>query len=126
MFFILFLIISPGSRLSTSFYTYHKLGGYSISDFYLNYDISRYNMRMVLEKRQALFGLKSFGIEIDSVLKDYRLVIGEKPYYLNAPIGASLNLWGITLSSQNIVLLLGKTKDPTSVLPLTFYYNNYT
>ncbi|MGQ9621313.1 MAG: hypothetical protein ACUVTX_10075, partial [Bacteroidales bacterium] len=79
-----------------------------------------------MEKRQALFGLKSFGIEIDSVLKDYRLVIGEKPYYLNAPIGTSLNLWGITLSSQNIVLLFGKTKDPTSVLPLTFYYNNYT
>lgn len=126
MIILLLLLTAPGSRLSTSFYTFHKIGAYSVSDLYLNYNITRYSMRMVLEKRQTIFGLKSFAFEIDSIAKDYRLTVGEKPYYVNAPLSTVLSLWGFTVSAPNMDIIFGKTKDPISLLPPTFENNNYT
>lgn len=126
MILLLFLILFPGARLNTSFYTFHKLGSYSISDLYFNYLFSRYNFSLALEKRQEESGLKGFCIGIDSVLKYYYLTIGEKQYHLNGPLNTTLPLWGAVLSGEDINLFLGKTKDQTSSLPPTFHQNNYT
>lgn len=81
---------------------------------------------MALEKRNDIAGIKSFGLEIDSVFEDYRLILGEKAYHINAPLSTTLNLWGLTLSHYDMDLLIGRTKDPTSLLPPTFKENNYT
>ncbi len=125
-FVLLFFVFSQSSHLNTSFYTFHKLGAYSISDFYMNYGVRRYDLRMTLEKRRDDFGLKSFAFEIDSVFKNSRLTIGEKSCYINAPISTTLSLWGITLRGSNVDFLLGKTKDHTTALPPTFHNNKYT
>ncbi|MEO0129769.1 MAG: SdrD B-like domain-containing protein [candidate division WOR-3 bacterium] len=81
---------------------------------------------MTFEKRPQEFGLKSFSIGIDSVIKNHHLVIGEKFYYLNGPVSTTLPIWGISLTNTDINLFLGKTKDQNQFLPPTFHQNNYT
>ena len=125
-FVVLFLVFSQGSHLNTSLYTYHKLGSYSISDFYLNYGVRRYDFRLTLEKRRDDFGLKSISVEIDSVFRNSRLIIGEKSYLVNGPFSTTLDLWGMTMTSPDIDFFVGKTKDYTSALPPTFQDNKYT
>ncbi|MCK4941422.1 hypothetical protein KAS45_04960, partial [candidate division WOR-3 bacterium] len=72
-FLMLFVILASNGRVNTSFYTYHKVDAYSLSNFYLNYVLKRYDFRLTLERRQDDFGLKSITLEIDSVFGDYRL-----------------------------------------------------
>ena len=123
---VFFFILTVNGRVNTSFYTYHKVGTYSINDFYLNYVLRRYDFRLALEKRQDEFGLKSITLEIDSVLGAYRLTMGEKPYHIQAPVSTNMNLWGLILTSRDMDLFLGKERDYTSALPPTFAQNRYT
>ncbi len=123
---LVFLMLAPGSRLNTTFYTFHKLGTYSITDLYVNYNVRRYDFRLTLERRYSDFGPKSFGIEIDSLFRNWRLIIGEKPYRVYAPLSTTLDIWGLTLISPYVDVFLGKTKDYTSLLPPTFRDNKYT
>jgi hypothetical protein len=123
---LLLLILSANGRVNATFYTYHKVGTYSINDFYLNYVLRRYDFRLALEKRQNEFGLKSITLEIDSVLGQYRLALGERPYHIEAPVSTNLNLWGVTLISRDLDLFFGKERDYTSALPPTFEQNRYT
>lgn len=125
-FVLLFILLLQGSHLSTSFYTYHKLGSYSISDFFLNYGMRRYDFRLALEKRRDDFGLKSISVQIDSVFGHSRLIIGEKSYLVNATFDSTLSLWGMTMTSPEVDFFVGKTKDYTSTLPPTFHSNKYT
>ncbi len=125
-FVVLFLVLSQGSYLNTSFYTFHKIGSYSISDFYFNYGMRRYDFRLSLEKRRDDIGLKSISVQIDSVFRHSRLIIGEKSYLINAPFSSTLSLWGMTMTSPEIDFFVGKTKDYTSTLPPTFHNNKYT
>jgi hypothetical protein len=123
---LIFLILTPGSRLSTSFYTFHKLGDYSISDLYLNYALRRYDIRLTLEKRTNDFGPKSFSVSIDSLLTHYQLTVGERPYYVNSPLSTILNVWGLTVTGRDGDIFLGKTRDMTTALPPTFSDNKHT
>ncbi len=123
---LIFLILTPGSRLSSSFYTFHKLGDYSISDFYVNYALRRYDVKLTLEKRTGAFGPKSFSVAIDSLFRYYRLTVGERPYYINSPFSTVLNVWGLTITSRDADIFLGKTQDMTTALPPTFDDNKHT
>lgn len=123
---LLFLILLPDAQLNTSFYTYQRLGAYSISDLYINYLFSKYDFKLTLEKRPQEFGLKSFSIGIDSIFRNYRLIIGERHCFINGPLSTSLPLWGISFVNSDISLFMGKTRDETTSLPPTFNQNNYT
>ncbi len=123
---LLFLLFSQSSHLHTSIYTFHKLGGYSISDLSVNYGVRRYDFRLTIEKRRDDFGLKSASVEIDSVFKGSRLTIGEKSYLINGPFSTTLNLWGMSLTGPHMDLVVGKIKDYSSALPPTFKNNKYT
>ncbi len=123
---MLLILMGANGLVNTSFYTYQKLGAYSISDLYLNYVLQRYDFRMALEKRDGEFGLKSIGLEIDSVVGDWRLSLGEKPYHVRAPASTNLNLWGLAMTSRNGDFFIGKIRDYTTLLPPTFRENRYT
>jgi len=123
---MLFVILASSGRVNTSFYTYHKLGAYSISDFYFNYLMNRYDLRLNLQKRQDDFGLRSIALEIDSVFKDYRVALGEKSYHVRAPVSSVLNLWGLAFLSRGADFFLGRIRDFSSSLPPTFDENKYT
>jgi hypothetical protein len=121
----LIVILSANGLVNTSFYTYHKVGAYSISDLYVNYVLQRYDFRLALEKRGNEFGLKSITLEIDSVVGDWRLALGEKPYHVRAPASTNLNLWGLTMLSRGADVFIGKIRDYTTSLPPTFDDNRY-
>lgn len=122
----LFFLLAANNRVNTSFYTYHQIGGQSVSDLYLNYVLHRYDLRLALEKRQDQSGLKSVSLGIDSVIGDFRLVLGEKAYHVRSPVTTNLNLWGLSLISRGADILLGRTRDNTTTLPPTFNHNRYT
>ncbi len=122
---VLFFVLASNNRINTSFYTYHRVGGHSITDFYLNYVLNRYDLRFALEKRQDDFGLKSITFEIDSVLGDFRLALGEKPYHVRSSVSTNLSLWGLSLTSRGADIFLGKSRDHTTSLPPTFDENRY-
>lgn len=120
------ILFGQQGNLHTSFYTFHKIGSYSVSDLYVNYRLYRYDVRFTLEKRHDDFGLKSISLEIDSLLGSNRLILGERPYSINSPLSTTLNLWGLTFLSRNADIFFGKTEDLTSSLPPTFLHNKYT
>jgi hypothetical protein len=101
------------------------VGAYSISDLYINYVLNRYDFRLALEKRESEFGLKSITLDIDSIVGDWRLSLGEKPYHVRAPASTNLNLWGLTMVSRGADVFLGKIRDYTTSLPPTFNENRY-
>ncbi len=123
---LLALILNPGSRLTTSLYTFNRIGSYSVSDLYLNYAFSRYNFNLNMERRTDESGLRSFSVDIDSVFRSYRLTAGEKHYTINAPMSTTLTLWGLTMTSPRLDVFCGKSRDPNALLPPTFHNNNYT
>ena len=120
---VLIVILSANGLVNTSFYTYHKIGAYSISDLYVNYVLQRYDFRLALEKRENEFGLKSITLEIDSIADNWRLALGEKPYHVRAPASTNLNLWGLTMMSRGADVFIGKIRDYTTSLPPTFNDN---
>ena len=122
---MLFVLLASGGRVHTSFYTCHKVGAYSISDLYFNYMMSRYDLRLNLQKRQDDFGLRSITLEVDSMFKDYRAALGEKSYHVRAPVSSVLNIWGLALLSRGADFFVGKIRDYTSSLPPTFEENKY-
>ncbi len=123
---VLFFILAANNRVNTSFYTYHQIGGQSVTDLYFNYVLHRYDLRVALEKRQDQSGLKSISFGIDSAIGDFRLVLGEKPYHVRAPVTTNLNLWGLSLISRGADIFLGRIRDNTTSLPPTFNQNRYT
>lgn len=125
-FLMLFVILTSNGRVNTSFYTYHKVDAYSLSDFYLNYALRRYDFRLTLERRENDFGLKSITFEIDSAFGGYRLALGEKSYHVRGPVSSVLNIWGVAFTGRNIDFILGKERDRTLSLPPTFNDNKYT
>ena len=122
---ILLFMLTASGRVNTSFYTYHKVGAYSVSDLYVNYLLNRYDFRLAMEKRDAEFGLKSITLEIDSILGDWRLALGEKSYHIKAPAGTNINLWGLAMLSRGADLFIGKIRDYAISLPPTFNENRY-
>ena len=123
---LLALVMANNHRVNTSFYTYHRIGGYSVTDFYVDYLVNRYDLRLAMEKRHDRFGLKSIALEIDSVVRDFRLTLGEKPYHTRAPASTNLNLWGLSVTSHGFDFFGGKLRDNTAALPPTFSDNKYT
>jgi hypothetical protein len=122
---VLLVILGANGLVNTSFYTYHKVGAYSISDLYINYVLHRYDFRLALEKREDEFGLKSATLEIDSIVGDWRLTLGEKPCHIRAPASTNLNLWGLAMMSRGADLFIGRIRDYTTSLPPTFKENRY-
>ena len=123
---MLFFMLAANNRVNTSFYTYHQVGGQSVTDLYFNYVLHRYDLRVALEKRQDQSGLKSISFGIDSAIGDFRLALGEKPYHVRAPVTTNLNLWGLSLISRGADIFLGRIRDNTTSLPPTFNQNRYT
>jgi hypothetical protein len=123
---VLLAVLGANGLVNTSFYTYHKVGAYSVSDFYLNYVLNRYDFRLALEKREGEFGFKSGTLEIDSMFGAWRLALGEKPYHVRAPASTNLNLWGLALMSRGADFFIGKIRDYSTSLPPTFKENRYT
>ena len=119
------MFLSPGTYLNTSYYSFHKLGAYSINDLYFDYGNAKYDFRMAIEKRQHDSGIKSFGIQINSVFNNSTLIIGDRPYQINAPLSTTMSLRGITLLNNNMDFFIAKTKDPISSLPPTFNDNKF-
>ena len=122
----LFFILIANNRVNTSLYTYRQLGGISVTDLYFNYVLHRYDFRVGLAKRQDETGLRSIYLGVDSVLGDFRLAMGEKPYHVRAPITTNLNLWGVSLTGRSADIFLGRVRDNTTSLPPTFSQNRYT
>ncbi|UCD19465.1 MAG: hypothetical protein JSU64_08660 [candidate division WOR-3 bacterium] len=122
---VLFLLVASNNRVYTSFYTYHRVGGHSVTDLYIDYFFHRYDFRLALEKRGDQTGLKSISFEIDSVFGDFRLALGDKPYRVRAPICTNLDLWGLSMISRGLDLFLGRERDHTASLPPTFEDNKY-
>lgn len=123
--FLLMVVFGANGLMNTSFYTYHKVGAYSVSDLYVNYVLQRYDFRLALEKRENEFGLKSITLEIDSLVGGWRLALGEKPYHVRAPASTNLNLWGLAMLSRGADVFIGKIRDYTTSLPPTFNDNRY-
>lgn len=122
---LLFLVVANNHRVNTSFYTYHRIGGYSVTDFYVDYLVNRYDLRLAMEKRHDQFGLKSVTLEIDSVFRDFRLALGEKSYHVRAPASTNLHLWGLSMTSHGFDIFTGRLRDNTTSLPPTFNENQY-
>lgn len=125
-FLMLFILLTSNGQVNASFYTYHKVDAYSLSDFYLNYALRRYDFRLALERRHDDFGLKSITLEVDSILGNYRLALGEKSYHIRGPVSSVLNIWGLALTGRDMDFVLGKERDYTPSLPPTFNDNKYT
>ncbi len=120
------ILISAGGYVNTSLYTFHRFGAYSVTDFYLDGGMSRYGLKLGLERRYDDFGVRNFAFNIDSVFNRYELNVGEKNYHINGPLGTTLNLWGISLRNQNHDFFLGRTEDQQTLITPTFRDNKYT
>jgi len=125
MLILLFMLVA-NNRINTSLYTYHQIGGISVTDLYFNYVLHRYDLRVGMAKRQDETGLKSIYLGIDSALGDFRLALGESPYHVRAPVTTNLNLWGVSLTGRSADIFLGRVRDNNTSLPPTFSQNNYT
>jgi hypothetical protein len=123
--FLIFFLVSTSGHATTSFYTFHKIGAYGISNFNLDLGMNRFGFRIGLEKRRDDFGIKSLTVSVDSIVRDFRLTIGEKSYFLHGPLSTTLNFWGLSLENRSGNFFIGKTEDPGSFLSPSFKENRY-
>ncbi len=116
----------PNHHLATSFWTFYQVGGMPSSALNLNYQFSRYELNLGLSHQQRGLGLRGFSLGIDSIVKDFRLIIGEKPQRIPGIGGTTLPLWGLVFAKRGTTIFLGKTEDAHSSSIPTFQKNRYT